>query len=106
MLAAGALVKSVLQRLRRRKPQMAHSKYERGAEPLADPTQDLGPFKGGRAFNLSVHERDFTNQACAELVWLTRSTASFTSRACGCAVSSSSCSSVPKSGVDVVVARP
>ena len=68
MLAAGALVKSVLQRLSRRKAQMAHSQYKRGTEPLADTTQDLGPFKGGRAFNLSVDERDFTNQACAELM--------------------------------------
>ena len=74
---------------------------------MADTNQDLGPFKGGRAFNLSVDERDFTNQACAERVLLTtRSITSFMSRACSCAVSSSSCSSVPKSGGDVVVARP
>jgi hypothetical protein len=86
---------------------MAHSEYKRGTEPLADTTQDLGPFKGGRAFNLSVDERDFTNQACAELVWLTTtSITSFMSRACSCSVSSSSCSSLPKSLVDVAVARP
>src|SRR5215217_4893093 len=71
---------------------MAHSKYKRGTEPLADTNQDLGPFKGGRAFNLSVDERDFTNQACAELVWLTtRSITSFMSRLCSYAVSCSSC---------------
>ena len=85
MLAAGALVKSGLQRLSRRKAQITHSKYKRGTEPLADTTPDLGPFEGGRAFNLSIEERDFTNQACAELVWLTtRSITSFMSRACSC----------------------